>query len=74
MGSVIGCVVLWRWELTGGVMNMAGIAAFYAVHYASVGSGPAGLALPALAVPGLLAIASYSLRLKAGRSSLAVPG
>lgn len=62
-GALIGSVLLWWWELAGGVMNVAGIAAFYAVHIASVGHFPTGLAIAAMALPGLLAVASCSLGL-----------
>ena len=35
--SLVGFALLWKWELTGGIVAIGGIALFYVVHFALVG-------------------------------------
>jgi hypothetical protein len=50
-----GFVVLWRWELPGGVLALLGITAFYGLNYAASGRFPGGWVFPLFFVPGILA-------------------
>ena len=58
--ALAGFVVLWRWELVGGLLSVVATTAFYAVHLAGQGSLPGG-AFPLFFAPGLLAIAAWRL-------------
>ena len=56
-GLWLGC----RWEGLGGILVVAGVAAFYLIHFAQTGFGrwPRGWAFPMLAVPGILFLLSW---------------
>jgi len=53
-----GMLVLWRWELLGGAMVLAGMAAFYLINFAVAGRFPGHVVFPLCFVPGLLALIS----------------
>ncbi|HET8549126.1 MAG TPA: hypothetical protein VFL57_14010 [Bryobacteraceae bacterium] len=61
---ITACVALagmplgWRSELLGGALNIAGVLAFYTVHFAARGTWPRG-SFPLLAIPGLLFLISW---------------
>jgi hypothetical protein len=50
-----GFVMLWRWELPGGLLALVGIAAFYGLNYAASGRFPGGWVFPLFFAPGVLA-------------------
>jgi hypothetical protein len=50
-----GFVMLWRWELPGGLLALLGIAAFYGLNYAASGRFPGGWVFPLFFAPGALA-------------------
>lgn len=72
--AMLGLVLLWRWELAGGLLTIAGVAVFYAIYYAAEGRFPAGAAMPFLLGPALLSITSWGLGPKGRGPKLAVPG
>ena len=57
--ALTGMLVLWRWELVGGVMVVAGMVGFYAINFAATGRSPGGWVFPICFVPGILALASW---------------
>lgn len=57
--SLVGFALLWKWELTGGIVAMGGIALFYAVNYALSGKFPGGWVFPLFFLPGLLSIVCW---------------
>ena len=58
---LIGFIVLWRWELPGGVLALIGIAAFYGLNYAASGKFPGGWVFPLFFVPGILSVVASLL-------------
>ncbi len=60
--SLVGLILAWRWPLRGGVLSLAGLLGFYLIEWAGSGNVPGGAFFPALAVPGVLFIASSVLR------------
>ena len=56
--TAVGMVLAWRWEARGATLSLAGLVGFHLVEWAGSGSWPRGWAFPALAVPGLLFLAS----------------
>ena len=58
----LGCAVLWKWELAGGLIVVGGMTAFYLVEIYFTGKMPRGPVIAAFFLPGLTAIASYALR------------
>jgi hypothetical protein len=59
--ALLGFVVLWVWELPGGLLTVGGMLAFYAANYLAVGSFPRGWAFPLLFLPGILALIAWTL-------------
>jgi hypothetical protein len=59
--ALAGMVVLWCWELVGGVMVLVGMGAFYAINYMSSGDLPGGWVLPVCFLPGVLALGSWAV-------------
>ena len=51
--ALAGLVIGWHSELLGGTVNIAGVLAFYSIHFAARGSWPPRT-FPLLALPGLL--------------------
>lgn len=60
--ALAGMVVLWRWELIGGVMVLVGMGGFYAIDFLASGDLPSGWVLPVCFVPGVLALVSWAVR------------
>jgi hypothetical protein len=60
LSSVVGFVVLWWRELSGGLLVLGGMAAFYWLNHQASGKWPTG-AFPLFYIPGILAIASWAL-------------
>lgn len=56
-GALVGLVLLWRWELYGGLLNIVSVSAFVAVFCLSEGRVP-GVAFLPLVAPGVLAVAA----------------
>ena len=56
--ALCGMLVLWRWQLVGGLLVLLGMTAFYTIEYATSGKLPSGWVLPACYVPGVLALMS----------------
>ena len=54
--SLVGFALLWKWELTGGIVALGGIALFYAVHLILSGKFPGGWVFPLFFLPGCLSI------------------
>jgi hypothetical protein len=59
--TLVGLVVLWFWELPGGLLTLGGIIAFYAINYLESGRFPSGWVFPLFYVPGILAVISWML-------------
>lgn len=59
--ALVGLVVLWKWELPGGLLVLGGMLGFYAANYLAVGRFPSGWAFPSFYVPGVLAVISWTL-------------
>ncbi len=57
--SMLGMLVLWRNELIGGAMVVAGMLIFYAINLAVSGVLPGGWVLPVCFLPGILALLSH---------------
>jgi hypothetical protein len=66
--ALAGMLVLWRWELVGGMMVVVGMGGFYAIEYLSSGDLPGGWVLPVCFLPGVLAMASWVVE-KTGHGS-----
>lgn len=49
-----GLLRAFRWELTGGLLTLGGLVAFYLVDYALSGTWPSGVSLLAVALPAAL--------------------
>jgi len=57
--ALSGMLVVWRRELLGGVMVVAGMLAFYLINFAASGNWPGGWVFPLCFVPGVLALVSW---------------
>jgi hypothetical protein len=64
--ALAGMLVLWRWELIGGLMVLVGMGGFYAINYMSSGELPGGWVLPVCFLPGVLSLVSWAVE-KAGQ-------
>jgi len=60
----LGYLIGWKMEITGGVMTLAGIAAFYLLDYGFSGSFPGGPVFPLMGIPGVLYILSSVKRVQ----------
>ncbi len=56
---LVGFALLWKWELTGGIVALAGIALFYAMNFALSGKLPGGWVFPIFFIPGLFSIVCW---------------
>ena len=54
----LGLVLGWKWELFGGVLALAGVAAFYLLDYGFSGTFPRGPFFLIFAAPSLLFLCS----------------
>ena len=62
LGVCAGMVVAWWKEGMGGVVTVASLAAFYAVHWATAGRLPNGWAFLLFSVPGFLFVLSWVMQ------------
>lgn len=60
-GVAFGMIAAWRAELAGGIITLACLALFYAVHRISAGSFPEGPSFALLASPGALFVVASLL-------------
>ena len=54
--SLIGMLVLWKWEKLGGLLVIGGMLVFYGMNFIISGVFPGGWILPLCYVPGLLSL------------------
>lgn len=59
--AIVGMLVLWRWELIGGLMVVIGMAVFYTINFTASGRLPGGWVFPLCFLPGILAMVCWSL-------------
>ena len=53
VGIVSGMAIAWRFEISGGLVTLASLLAFYAIAIAAAGHAPGGPWFVAFAAPGL---------------------
>jgi len=58
IGVFIGLIIGWKWELTGGILILAGLILFYLLDFLFSGTFPRGVIFPYFAIPGILFILS----------------
>ena len=58
----VGFFLAWWHDLAGGVVSLAGIAAFYAVEFAANGHAPGGWVFPLCFFPGVLNLLARRFR------------
>lgn len=56
--AAVGMILAWRWEARGAALSLLGLLAFHLAEWSTSGRWPRGWAFPALAVPGVLFLAS----------------
>lgn len=64
-GICVGMIVAWWKESTGGIITVASLLVFYAIHLATSGTFPKGWAWLAFSAPGFLFLLSWQLSRKA---------
>jgi len=57
--ALAGMLLLWWWELLGGVMAVAGMIAFYSINFVASGRLPGGPVFPLCFVPGVLGLVCW---------------
>jgi hypothetical protein len=57
--ALTGMLLVWRQELLGGTMVVAGMLAFYSINFATSGRLPGGSIFPLCFVPGILALVCW---------------
>jgi hypothetical protein len=57
--ALAGMLLVWRRELLGGTMVVAGMLAFYSINFAASGRLPGGSVFPLCFVPGILALVCW---------------
>jgi hypothetical protein len=57
--ALAGMLLVWRQELLGGTMVLAGMLAFYSINFAASGRLPGGSVFPLCFVPGILALVCW---------------
>jgi hypothetical protein len=60
--SWFGMLAGWRWEAVGGLLNMFGVAAYYAAQIWISDTIPQGWLFPLLALPGFLYLLCFTLK------------
>jgi hypothetical protein len=60
LATLAGLLLLWRWELLGGILTIGGMLAFYAINYCDAGTFPSGW-FPLFYIPGVLSLISWSM-------------
>lgn len=73
-GILLGLVLAWRFEKTGGFVAALSIVLFYAIHYAESGRLPGGPWFLLIAAPGLLFLGCGCLRPKSAKDTDGEPG
>ena len=58
---LVGFLLAWWRDLVGGVVSLAGIAAFYGLEFAASGHAPGGWLFPLCFVPGVLGVVAWLL-------------
>jgi len=66
--SLVGYVLLWKWELIGGIVALGGIVLFYAVNFALSRKFPGGWVIPLFFLPGFLSIVCWLTECRATSS------
>ena len=66
--ALVGFALLWKWELTGGIVALGGIGLFYAANLALSGKLPGGWVFPLFFLPGLLSITCWLAERRAASS------
>ena len=61
MSALVGFVVLWLRDLTGGLLVTGGMIAFYVINYLASGRFPSGWVFPMFFAPGILSLVSWKL-------------
>lgn len=59
--SLAGFALLWKWELTGGIVALSGIVLFYTMNYALSGKLPGGWFLAIFFLPGIMSIVCWRM-------------
>jgi hypothetical protein len=54
--AAAGMLILWRWELIGGMIVLVGMTAFYVIKFTASGKWPGGWFFPLCFLPGVLAL------------------
>jgi hypothetical protein len=54
--ALVGMILLWRRQLLGGALVVAGMGLFYAINFAASGRLPTGYVFPLCFLPGILAL------------------
>ena len=60
LAAIVGMLLLWHWEVTGGLMVVLGMLLFYVINFATTGKWPSGLVLPSCFLPGILALMCWA--------------
>jgi hypothetical protein len=66
--ALLGLVVLWVWELPGGLLTVAGMVGFCTANYLAVGRFPGGWVFPLFYLPAGFALISWTLARRNGPS------
>ncbi len=56
LAAMVGMLVLWRWELTGGLTVVISMLVFYSINFVASGRLPGGWLLPLFFFPGIIAV------------------
>ena len=57
--ALSGMLLVWRQELLGGVLVIAGMTAFYVTNFVASGQWPGGWVFPLCFLPGILALVCW---------------
>ena len=60
--ALAGMLLIWRQELIGGTMVLAGMLAFYSINFGASGRLPGGSVFPLCFVPGIVALVCWCKR------------
>jgi hypothetical protein len=63
-GTVAGLAVAWRWQLTGGLISIACMMAFYAIEKIATGGFPRGWAFMVVVSPAIIFLVSHFLSIR----------
>lgn len=68
IAALAGMLLLWRWELVGGLVVLIGVTAFYIVNFVVSGKWPSGWILSLFFLSGVLAVVSWGLTRRLARA------